>query len=484
MSTFRINYRDRDGGHHRTRRWHVEFKDHLGRRQRVPGFADRPCSKELERKLIRLAALRATDATPDAAMRRWIEGLAPGLRDKLAGCGMLTMTQVAALRPLSELLDDWEAHLRARGSTEGHVRLVASRARKVIEGISAGYWSAIDATRVEQFLQTEREKDGGISARTSNFYLQSVRQFCRWAVRTGVGSEDPLRVLRPIDAQSTRQRRALTAEELARLLATTRAGPPRDGSTGDEREGGIPGPERALLYRMAAETGLRRNELRTLHVTDLDIADTERANVSVRATNTKNRREAHLPLRPDLATELRAHVRERLPTARVFTLPKDFRAAVLLRADLAVADIEYEDAAGRVVDFHSLRVTFGTNLARGGVALQLAQRLLRHSTPVLTANVYTVLGRDDDRKAIEKLPDVGAQIQVEAARATGTDGSGRTAATPRHTSPRVAPSPGRTATPSSPTDARVTALLAAWDHLDDHARGALVQTAELLARQS
>ncbi len=106
-------------------------------------------------------------------------------------------------------------------------------------------------------------------------------------------------------------------------------GPPRDGSTGDEQEGGNADTERSLLYRVAAETGLRRNELKPLHVADLDIEDIERASVSVRATNAKNRREARLPL----------------------------------RADLADADIEYDDAAGRVVGFHSLRVTFGTSLA-------------------------------------------------------------------------------------------------------------------------
>jgi integrase len=353
-----------------------------------------------------------------------------------------------------------------------------------LSGIGADFWSAISATRVEQYLKTEREKVDGISTRTSNFHLQAARQFSKWAVRTGFASEDPLRVLRPLDVQATQKRRALSADELARLLVTTADGPPRDGSTGAERPGGIPGPERALLYRMAAETGLRRNELKTLHVADLDLADVERACANVRATNTKNRREAHLPLRPDLASALRSHIRERLPSARVFTLPKDFRAAAMLRADLAAADIPYEDDAGRVVDFHSLRVTFATNLARGGVALQLAQRLLRHSTPVLTANVYTVLGRDDDRKAIEKLPEVGVGRGGETARATGTDAAAaaspptRTSPAPRSRTKAVEEPP-----PSpSPTDPRLAALISAWNHLDEQARTVLVRTAEVMAR--
>ena len=287
MSTYRITYRDRDGKKQRTARWHVDFRDHLGRRQRVPGYADRHSTRALERKLVRLAALRATDATPDEEMRRWIEGLAPDLRDRLAAADLLTSTQVAALKPLSELQEEWEKHLAAKGSTKGHVQLVTSRARKVVEGIGAEFWSAMEASRVEQFLKEQR--DGGMSTRTSNFHLQALRQFCRWAVRTGIATEDPLRILLPVDVQQTRERRALTAEQLALLLDTTANGPARDGSTGAEREGGIPGPERALLYRMAAETGLRRNELKTLHVADLEVADPERAPVHVRAPTAKNR---------------------------------------------------------------------------------------------------------------------------------------------------------------------------------------------------
>jgi len=106
----------------------------------------------------------------------------------------------------------------------------------------------------------------------------------------------------------------------------------------------------------------------------------------------------------------------------VFATPKSWRAAECLSADLAAAKIDEIDAAGRVVDFHALRTTFGTSLARGGVSLQVAQRLMRHRTPTLTANVYTVLGRDDERAAIAKLSRPTKPTGNEQ-RATGTDGA-------------------------------------------------------------
>ncbi len=164
---------------------------------------------------------------------------------------------------------------------------------------------------------------------------------------------------------------------------------------------------RALVYRVAVETGLRRNEIQTLLVGDLDVADPATASLRVRAKNAKNGRDARLPLRDATARALGAHVAKRLPTARVFDIGKHWRASEMVAEDLAAAEIAAVDETGRVVDFHALRTTFGTNLARGGVALQLAQRLMRHSDPKLTSSVYTVLSRDDERAAIAVLPEVG-----------------------------------------------------------------------------
>jgi integrase len=47
------------------------------------------------------------------------------------------------------------------------------------------------------------------------------------------------------------------------------------------------------------------------------------------------------------------------------------------------------DDAGQVFDFHALRHQFITNLARAGVAAQVAQTLARHSTITLTMDRYS-----------------------------------------------------------------------------------------------
>jgi integrase len=53
--------------------------------------------------------------------------------------------------------------------------------------------------------------------------------------------------------------------------------------------------------------------------------------------------------------------------------------------------------------FHDLRKTFASLLAQRGVSTAVTQRLLEHSTPQLTNEVYTNVD-PVPRQAIEKLP--------------------------------------------------------------------------------
>jgi len=92
----------------------------------------------------------------------------------------------------------------------------------------------------------------------------------------------------------------------------------------------------------------------------------------------------------------------------------------LLRGDLKVAGIAYRDDAGRVADFHSLRVTFATMLLRPGVDVRTAKELMRHATINMTADVYACTLRGSLNEAVKKLPDWSAPPR-EAIQATGTE---------------------------------------------------------------
>ena len=181
------------------------------------------------------------------------------------------------------------------------------------------------------------------------------------------------------------------------------------------------GPDREMLYRLAVETGLRAGELRSLTRSSFRL-NGENSTVIVQAQYSKRRREDTLPLRPELAEALAAYLGLMAPAATVFTtMPHETKVSTMFRADLQAAGIDYRDDAGRVVDFHSLRHTFISTLARGGVHPKTAQALARHSTITLTMDRYSHSLMEELEDALKVLPDLSATNR-QTAIATGTDG--------------------------------------------------------------
>jgi integrase len=71
---------------------------------------------------------------------------------------------------------------------------------------------------------------------------------------------------------------------------------------------------------------------------------------------------------------------------------------------IVAAGIVKRDAQGRTVDVYSMRHTFATLLARGGVSPGVAQKFMRHSDIRLTMNTYTHLDLADTAGAVAALP--------------------------------------------------------------------------------
>ncbi len=77
--------------------------------------------------------------------------------------------------------------------------------------------------------------------------------------------------------------------------------------------------------------------------------------------------------------------------------------------DMRKAGIPVRDALGRKAVFHSLRHTFGTNLARGGVGSRVAMALMRHSDRRLTDKIHTDENLLGTWAAFDSLPNYGEQ---------------------------------------------------------------------------
>ena len=141
--------------------------------------------------------------------------------------------------------------------------------------------------------------------------------------------------------------------------------------------------------------------------------------VNVRPEDTKNRRGASLPLRADTAERMKSFLAGKLPNAKAFRLPSPGSMSRMIRGDLVAAGIEPKNDRG-VVDFHSLRHTFGTLLAAAGVHPKTAQSLMRHSDINLTMSRYTHVLIGQESGAVESLPDFSKPAR-QSQKKTGTD---------------------------------------------------------------
>ncbi len=150
-----------------------------------------------------------------------------------------------------------------------------------------------------------------MSAATINHHLRAVKSFCGWLVNERRISENPLANISLLNAQADRrvERHPYSVEELGLLLAAAGAGGILHGMTG---------PDRALLYRTAVETGFRWSECRSLTRASFNF-ESEPATVTIRAEDAKNGKEETLPLRPELAADLKARMAMFLPAAKTFS---------------------------------------------------------------------------------------------------------------------------------------------------------------------
>jgi hypothetical protein len=101
---------------------------------------------------------------------------------------------------------------------------------------------------------------------------------------------------------------------------------------------------------------------------------------------------------------LKAHLAGKAHDAPAFVMPERWYAAEMLRHDLTKAGIAPEDHDGCIVDFHSLRHTFISSLARSGIHPKTAQALARHSDINLTLSRYTHSVLTEQADAVEALP--------------------------------------------------------------------------------
>ena len=214
-------------------------------------------------------------------------------------------------RPLTEHLADFRKRLEAENNCPDHIGRTVGRIQAILDGCRFRRWEDLSAEAVLSWLaqqrQETRQKDRyGFGLVTTNHYITAIKGFSRWLAggRNGHGNGDKPRV--PVDAlfglkklsaegDVRIERRELNDKDFAAFLKATRTGPVRRG---------LAGPERHVLYVVAAYTGLRVSELATLLPGSFQL-DADPPTVKVKGSYTKNKKPAELPLHSSIVGLLR-----------------------------------------------------------------------------------------------------------------------------------------------------------------------------------
>ena len=320
---------------------------------------------------------------------------------------------------VNEAVDAYLKVLVNTTRSEDHQREVGRVLRLVVAKTGATKLADLSADAIQAYLV-------GLdcAAATKNKHRVYLSGFFNYLVGAGKLPANPITkhsVKRAVakDESEKRERRALTPDELKKLFVATheytvschlvhRGGRPRkDGTPAQPRKPVQLTPEtmarldhqgrgRRLMYLLATFTGLRRGELSRLRVRHLDWAA---LTINLPGVVTKNKRPACIPLVPLLAQELRNWTDGKSPNDPVVNVPDKSNLVRIHKCILKVAGIEYEDAAGRHADFHALRMTVNTYLAREKVSDRERDLFLRHAAGDLKGKSYDGRHEMDDAVA-------------------------------------------------------------------------------------
>ncbi len=320
--------------------------------------------------------------------------------------------QAVTRLPLETLMDQYLENLARKGGRHGHpaapqhVRQSRSKLTFWFRTLKPASPADIRMAEVEHAAAKLKLSNG-----TTDLYVAALKSFLAWCVKNNYLGKNPLVGYEKHALAPTYVRRSMTMEEFHRLLSATT-------------------DRRALIYRMAILTGMRRGELDSLTVGQVDW---KAGRVHLLARCAKNRKEHFFYLPDEFLAELFAFSTGKRLDEKLLAGVSLSHSSQTLRRDLRKAGVAVETPEGRL-DFHSLRVTFLTLVNELGEDVKSVQTLARHSDPRLTFGTYTKAREDRLRAVVDRvhaqLPETNPDIPRLGVRHAGVMQAGMETGTP------------------------------------------------------
>lgn len=351
-------------------KWYAIWTDASGKQRRRVGYSDKSATLRLARKMEDEArAIRLGDVDPQVETQR-----------------------AERSRPVAEHIRAFEAHMKGKRRSAKHISYTVRDIRLGFAHAGASTAMALTRQMVDRWRahcldvgyppQYRPDADPVPDSRkTANRRISSMRAFLKYLVWCGVLPGCILDGYSMLETRGheRRRRRALTRDEITRLLASVKD----DG--------------RRELYRFAILSGLRRSEIGLMTPASFDF---ERRTIRLWAGQAKRKGDdQYVPMHDALVEPLKALCANKADDGRLFDVGDKSGIVNAVRADCEAAGI---DAAE--VTLHSLRHSFCTLLAEANVRPDILMKLARHRNFSTTLRYYIHSTDADAREAISRLP--------------------------------------------------------------------------------
>jgi len=249
--------------------------------------------------------------------------------------------------------NEYEHSKRVAGVTEASLYEVALTLRNFERLVGQCNSKQITQNAIDRFIL---QRSNEVKRPTLNKDLRNLKTFINWCRKNRyVNGEIEIKQLK----EDERPVKSLNIIQIRKLLSASE-------------------PYQTMKMRilLALGTGLRRGDIESLRISDIDFVN---SNVTTRSRKTRKSMGSR-PVPVQVMAELKKYVSGLdAEQEKIFNDRFGQYRWEKIRQKVGLADLK----------FHDLRKTFGSILAQNGVSTAVTQKLLEHSSPDLTNKVYT-----------------------------------------------------------------------------------------------